>query len=274
MMEDPTSPNPGSQPQNISAETPAGTSSAVHPGEHASVVGTPSSESQASATEQGSAARGLKIGSQRPNLPVARAKGQPKPSPASQPQLRPVKTSPIPNIREKLPPELELEVAAAFGDLTLDEALKTSTGIGNELEPDSRRTGRVAAIHEGEVFIDLGGRNQGVLSALQFAELPTVGQTIEVVVRGIDAEDGLYRLSVPGGTIEVGDWSEIRAGEFVEVRITGHNKGGLECEVNRLRGFIPASQVSTIASKIWPNSSANDGLPDYRRKSRKAQPGI
>ncbi len=159
--------------------------------------------------------------------------------------MRPIKTSPVPNIRQQLPPELELEVAAAFGNLTLDEALKTSTGIGNELEPDSRRTGRVAAVHEGEVFMDLGGRNQGVLSALQFAEAPTVGQMLEVVVRGVDAEDGLYRLSLPGGTIDVGDWSEIRAGELVEARITGHNKGGLECEVNKLRGFIPASQIST-----------------------------
>jgi small subunit ribosomal protein S1 len=31
---------------------------------------------------------------------------------------------------------------------------------------------------------------------------------------------------------------------LVEARVTGHNKGGLECEVNQLRGFIPASQVS------------------------------
>ena len=30
----------------------------------------------------------------------------------------------------------------------------------------------------------------------------------------------------------------------VEARVTGHNKGGLECEVNQLRGFIPASQMS------------------------------
>jgi small subunit ribosomal protein S1 len=30
----------------------------------------------------------------------------------------------------------------------------------------------------------------------------------------------------------------------VDARVTGHNKGGLECEVSKLRGFIPASQVS------------------------------
>ncbi len=30
----------------------------------------------------------------------------------------------------------------------------------------------------------------------------------------------------------------------VEARVTGHNKGGLECEVSSLRAFIPASQIS------------------------------
>jgi small subunit ribosomal protein S1 len=30
----------------------------------------------------------------------------------------------------------------------------------------------------------------------------------------------------------------------VETKITGHNKGGLECEVNHIRGFIPAGQIS------------------------------
>jgi small subunit ribosomal protein S1 len=242
MMDEPTSPDTASQPQNVSVETQTSPTSTEHPPGNVANAGQLTDESTG---QPGPVARGIKIGSQRPLAPIGRAKGQPKPSPSSQPQMRPVKTSPVPNIRQQLSPELELEVAAAFGDLTLDEALTTPKGIGNELEPDSRKIGRVAAVHEGEVFIDLGGRNQGVLSALQFAEPPTVDQNIEVVIRGMDAEDGLYRLSLPGGTIDVGDWSEIRAGELVEVRITGHNKGGLECEVNKLRGFIPASQVST-----------------------------
>ena len=36
----------------------------------------------------------------------------------------------------------------------------------------------------------------------------------------------------------------MRKAEIVEVRVTGHNAGGLECEVNGIRGFIPISQVS------------------------------
>ena len=51
-------------------------------------------------------------------------------------------------------------------------------------------------------------------------------------------------MVLPGGAVDVGDWSEVAEGMVVEARVTGHNKGGLECEVSRLRGFIPASQVS------------------------------
>ena len=55
---------------------------------------------------------------------------------------------------------------------------------------------------------------------------------------------GLYQLSLPGGAVEVGDWSQVGEGAIVEARVTGHNKGGLECEVSQLRGFIPASQIA------------------------------
>ena len=49
---------------------------------------------------------------------------------------------------------------------------------------------------------------------------------------------------MPGAAIDVGDWSEVAEGMIVEARVTGRNKGGLECDVNHLRGFIPASQIS------------------------------
>ena len=77
-----------------------------------------------------------------------------------------------------------------------------------------------------------------------FAEPPEPGAVLDVVVSRFNAAEGLYELVLPGGAVDVGDWSEVAEGMVVEARVTGHNKGGLECEVNRLRGFIPASQVS------------------------------
>ena len=67
---------------------------------------------------------------------------------------------------------------------------------------------------------------------------------LEVAVSRFNPAEGLYELTLPGGAVAVGDWSEVSEGMVVDARVTGHNKGGLECEVSKLRGFIPASQVS------------------------------
>src|SRR5690606_3052083 len=62
-------------------------------------------------------------------------------------------------------------------------------------------------------------------------------------VTGYNSDDDLYEVAIPGASIDVGDWSDIRVGSLVECRVTGANTGGLECMVNQIRGFIPASQV-------------------------------
>ena len=49
---------------------------------------------------------------------------------------------------------------------------------------------------------------------------------------------------------------------LVEARITGHNSGGLECEVSRLRGFIPISQISLYRVEDLALSRPND--PHYQ----------
>jgi small subunit ribosomal protein S1 len=58
------------------------------------------------------------------------------------------------------------------------------------------------------------------------------------------SDDNLYELVVPGAAVQVQDWSDLSEGVVVSAQITGHNKGGLECEVNRIRGFMPVSQIS------------------------------
>jgi hypothetical protein len=73
---------------------------------------------------------------------------------------------------------------------------------------------------------------------------PRPGTEVQVVVQRLNAEDGLYELSLPNKAVQVDDWSDLVEGVLVEVRVTGHNTGGLECEVNHIRGFIPISQVS------------------------------
>jgi len=66
---------------------------------------------------------------------------------------------------------------------------------------------------------------------------------VEVIVRGLNKEDGLYELAVPGASIGIADWDDITEGAVVDARVTGSNTGGLEVTVNAIRGFIPASQI-------------------------------
>ncbi len=113
-----------------------------------------------------------------------------------------------------------------------------------ELEPESRHRGSVVTVHRDNVFIDLGSQRQGVLALRSFAETPQPGAVVEVQIARFDPAEVLYELVLPGGAVSVEDWSQVSEGMVVEARVTGQNKGGLECEVNHLRGFIPASQCS------------------------------
>ena len=151
-----------------------------------------------------------------------------------------------PNLRAALSPELEAELQEALGEVPLDEIIAQETGAttGEILETETRLKGRVLRIFRDDVFIDLGGRNQGILTLHTLAKEPEVGAELEVTVNRFNAEDGLYELTTAGSSVDVGDWSDIAEGITVDAVITGHNKGGLEAEVNKIRGFIPAGQIS------------------------------
>jgi small subunit ribosomal protein S1 len=151
-----------------------------------------------------------------------------------------------PSIRGALPPDLEEEYQAALADMAIDQWIIGAEAVTKQavLEPETRLTGRVVAVRRDEVFVELGGREQGVLPLKNLAEPPQPGAVIEVVVVRFHPEEGLYELTLPGGAAEVGDWSDLEEGMIVEARVTGHNTGGLECEVNHIRGFIPISQIS------------------------------
>jgi len=154
---------------------------------------------------------------------------------------------PPPNVRDQLTPEEEAELEAALGTDSLDAIIDTkSAAAANEFAEGTRLTTKVAKVYQDNVFVDLGERNQGVLAVKHFEgkDLPEPGSQIDIVVARM-GDDGLYEVMLPGGTVEVGDWDDVEEGQVVEAAITGSNKGGLECQVSGLRGFMPMGQIST-----------------------------
>ncbi len=99
------------------------------------------------------------------------------------------------------------------------------------------------AIRGKSVFIDLGAKSEGVVPVDQFgADLPMPGALIDVVVDRFDPDEGLLILSLKGAAVEA-SWENLRKGLIVEARVTKTNKGGLEVEVDGIRGFLPIGQI-------------------------------
>lgn len=170
------------------------------------------------------------VGGKVPSIPVA----VPKKGPV-----------PVPSVRDQLSQDLEDEIAAALGGQSIDDLMEQSTpSKAAQVETDDRRRASVLRIDPNHLFVSLGAASEGVIALQVFSEIPEVGTEIDVIVTGFNEDDQIYEVTVPGAAVSVADWGDLQEGAVIEVTITGSNVGGLECQVNSIRGFIPASQIS------------------------------
>jgi small subunit ribosomal protein S1 len=173
-----------------------------------------------------------------------RGSGQSKPAFAD--VAAPQKRVAVPNLRAALEDDLESDFQAAIEGVSVDDMLVGSVPAKAEapLDPGARVTGTVVSVGHDTAFVDLGGRRQGALKVVGLDAVPNVGDVVQLSVGSRNEEDGLYDVAPANRAVAVEDWSQLQAGMIVEARVTAANKGGLECEVAGLRGFMPASLVS------------------------------
>ncbi len=164
--------------------------------------------------------------------------------------------------------DINQAVSEAMGGLSMEELLKSvsqpAAAVEDNLDPSrplrggrpkaaaeapaagSRdRRGRVIAIRDRSIFIDLGGKSQGVVPLEQFMEHdeePIIGQEYEFTFTGYDNREGLVMLS-RRGAVNHGSWDQLHEGDVVEGVVAAANKGGLEVTINNIRAFMPAGQV-------------------------------
>jgi small subunit ribosomal protein S1 len=144
--------------------------------------------------------------------------------------------------------ELEREMIEAMGGAA-DTAIQKLLGedeerakLAREAAPAGARKGKVMSIRGKDVFLDVGGRTQGVLPIMQFTDgPPAIGAEVDVHIEGYDP-DGFLILTRQGAAVEA-DWSSVATGMLVEARVTATNKGGLAVDVNGIRGFMPMAQI-------------------------------
>jgi ribosomal protein S1 len=106
-----------------------------------------------------------------------------------------------------------------------------------------RCVGKVVGVRGKSLFVDLGGKSEGVIPIDQFSgDIPLPGTDIEVIVDHFDRSEGVQQLRLKGAAIEA-NWENLRKGVIVEARVTKVIKGGLEVDVDGIRGFMPISQI-------------------------------
>jgi small subunit ribosomal protein S1 len=153
---------------------------------------------------------------------------------------------PVPSVRAKSSEEEQSALDAELAGADLDGLMigDRMLRVGRSLEDGSRHQGKVIKVHNANVFISLGGPDEGVVPLLQFDTPPTEGQAVDCLIRAFNQEEGLYDLAIPGETVAVNDWDDLIEGSAVEAKIESANTGGVECLVGNVRGFIPISQLS------------------------------
>jgi small subunit ribosomal protein S1 len=116
--------------------------------------------------------------------------------------------------------------------------------------------GTIVDINANEVVVDIGCKSEGIVPARdlermdpEFLKELAVGDTVYVYVVRSQDQSGNSILSLSRALLET-DWQKatemFESEEVFEGNVTSCNRGGVIVRVGRVRGFVPASQISSI----------------------------
>ena len=114
--------------------------------------------------------------------------------------------------------------------------------------------GKIIALESDGLYIDISGKAPGYMPKKEcglgvitnFKERFPIGLEMEVLVIKEQNADGMVTVSARALILRK-SWEKVKgiakSGDLQEVLINGFNRGGLTCDVEGLRGFIPRSQL-------------------------------
>lgn len=106
--------------------------------------------------------------------------------------------------------------------------------------------GVVVGVHGDDVFVQLGPRMQGVISARAFADRPSEGEQYRFTLRG--KEESLWALALEEER-SLATWEDAEPGAVVAARVMRKIDGGLQLKVGPLHAFMPRSQTGLPRGK-------------------------
>ena len=112
--------------------------------------------------------------------------------------------------------------------------------------------GTVVKIDPDQILVDIGFKTEGVVPGAELERIKPetikVGDQVLVYVVNPEDKSGNVVLSLTRAQLER-DWRNaeklFESGEIFEATVSGYNRGGLIVRLGKVRGFVPASQLST-----------------------------
>ena len=115
--------------------------------------------------------------------------------------------------------------------------------------------GQVIGVESDGVYVDIGGKAPGFMPKREcglgvitnLKERYPKGAAVEVLVTREQNAEGMVTVSVRALELRQ-SWDKVlrlnKEGTVVQVKVNGFNRGGVTCDLEGLRGFIPRSQLS------------------------------
>jgi len=119
--------------------------------------------------------------------------------------------------------------------------------------------GTVVRVSQREILIDIGAKSEGVVDHAELEKMSgdalkkiQVGERILAFVVKSENREGSVVLSLVRAQLER-DWLDadqlLKSEQIFEAQVAGFNKGGLIVRVGKVRGFVPATQLESVARR-------------------------
>jgi small subunit ribosomal protein S1 len=163
-----------------------------------------------------------------------------------------------------------LQPAQAAGGPNPMEAWLAETMIFRQLHSGDVVDGSIVNVSPSEILVDIGYKSDAVVDYRELERLDkeflgnlSPGDPIVAYVLQPEDKDGNVVISLLRAQQEQ-DWRQaeelLKSQEVFEGVVTGYNRGGVIVRVGRVRGFVPASQLSDR----WHAQQDDSGDPEQR----------
>lgn len=116
--------------------------------------------------------------------------------------------------------------------------------------------GLIMQVDRDEILVDIGSKSEGLIPSKEISSLSddergalAIGDSVLVFVVQAENQDGHIVLSIDKARQEK-SWRRLQSlyesGDIIEAEVSNYNKGGLLVNLDGVRGFVPASQVTEI----------------------------